>query len=145
MNFVPVADAILMPTGLPPDSSRSGPMKAISSSGVEKALWRAGETQSASRGTPRVSAISGVILAFGRTPPWPGFGALAELDLDHLDLRVDRLPAEKIRIEMAVLRAAAEIAAGDLPDDVAAMSAVVGADRAFAGVVGEAAHAWRRR
>src|ERR1700760_3144426 len=47
-------------------------MKPMNSSGVVKALWAAGETQSRSRGTPRVSAISAVILALGSTPPWPG-------------------------------------------------------------------------
>ena len=47
-------------------------MKAIISSGVEKAEWREGETQSWPIGTPRVAAISGVTLAAGSTPPWPG-------------------------------------------------------------------------
>ena len=47
-------------------------MKATSSRGVEKALCAAGETQSIERTMPRVSAISSVILALGRTPPWPG-------------------------------------------------------------------------
>ena len=47
-------------------------MKPIISRGVEKALWRGGETQSRPRGTPRVAAISGVTLAAGRMPPWPG-------------------------------------------------------------------------
>ena len=68
-----------------------------------------------------------------------GLGALAELDLDHLDLRLGRLAGEEVRVEVAVLGAAAEIAGGHLPDDVAAMLAVIGADRALAGVVGEAA------
>ncbi len=59
----------LMPTGLPPDSSRSLAMKCIISIGVEKAEWRDGETQSLVRSIRRVRAISGVILALGRTPP----------------------------------------------------------------------------
>ena len=47
-------------------------MNAIISSGVEKALWPAGDTQSWPSGTPRMAAISGVTLAAGSTPPWPG-------------------------------------------------------------------------
>ncbi len=62
----------LNPTGLPPLRVRSWVMKAIISSGVEKALWRGGEMQSWPSGTPRVRAISGVTFAAGSTPPWPG-------------------------------------------------------------------------
>ncbi len=62
----------LKPTGLPPDSSRSWAMNCISSIGVEKALWRDGETQSSPIGTPRVEAISGVTLCLGWIPPCPG-------------------------------------------------------------------------
>ena len=62
-----------MPTGLPPESSRSCVMKAISSSGVEKAGCAAGETQSRPIGTPRIRETSSVIFAAGSTPPWPGF------------------------------------------------------------------------
>ena len=40
--------------------------------GVENALCAAGETQSCHAGTPRASAISGVTLGAGSTPPWPG-------------------------------------------------------------------------
>src|SRR5699024_4447194 len=65
-----------------------------------------------------------------------GLGALAELDLDHPHLRLLRLGGEALRIECAVLGAAAEVAAAQLPDQVAAMLAVVRADAAFAGVVG---------
>src|SRR5690606_10466077 len=70
-----------------------------------------------------------------------GLGALAQLDLDHLDLGIDRLPGEAFGVEAPVLVAAAEIAAGDLPDDVAAALAVIGADAAFASVVAEPAQA----
>ena len=62
----------LNPTGLPPDRPRNLSIKSIISSGVEKAPWLAGETQSMPIGTPRMAAISGVTLAAGRTPPWPG-------------------------------------------------------------------------
>ncbi len=62
----------LKPIGLPPESSRSRTMKSNSSSGVSNAECRAGERQSTPTGTPRASAISGVTLAPGSTPPWPG-------------------------------------------------------------------------
>ena len=62
----------LKPTGLPPDSSRRRAMKCISSTGVENALCAEGEMQSTPTGTPRAAAISGVTLAPGSTPPWPG-------------------------------------------------------------------------
>ena len=62
----------LKPTGLPPESSRKRSMKAIISSGVRKALCEDGEMQSTPSGTPRACAISGVTLAPGRMPPWPG-------------------------------------------------------------------------
>ncbi|MNG94978.1 hypothetical protein D3C76_810200 [compost metagenome] len=70
-----------------------------------------------------------------------GFGALAELDLDHLHLRRAGLSGEAFRVEAALLGTAPEVAAADLPDEVAAVFAVVGADAALAGVVGEAAQA----
>ena len=62
----------LKPTGLPPESVRSRSRNCSSPSGLEKAEWQAGDTQSRSIGTPRIAAISGVILALGSTPPWPG-------------------------------------------------------------------------
>ncbi|MCY1179726.1 hypothetical protein D9M73_201400 [compost metagenome] len=68
-----------------------------------------------------------------------GFGALAELDLDHPHLRGAGLGGEAFRVELAVTGAAAEVAATQFPDQVAAVLAVVGADAAFAGVVIEVA------
>jgi hypothetical protein len=68
-----------------------------------------------------------------------GLGALRELDLDHLDLRLARLQRELLRVEISIRRAAAEIAAADLPDQIAAVLAVMAADRAFPGVVSEIA------
>src|SRR5262245_55081909 len=49
----------------------------------------------------------------------PGLGALRQLDLDHLDLRIAGLGSKPLGAERAVVVAAAEIAAADLPDDVA--------------------------
>src|SRR5882757_4453742 len=66
-------------------------------------------------------------------------GALRQLNLDHLHLRIVRLFGEFVRIEMTVRSAAAEVAAADFPDQVAAVLAVVAADRTLAGVVREAA------
>src|SRR3546814_14004765 len=65
--------------------------------------------------------------------------ALAELDLDHLDLLVLRAVAEAFGVEAAACIAAAEIAAAELPHDVAAVGAMIGAEAAFAGVVVELA------
>ena len=67
-----------------------------------------------------------------------GLGALADLELDHLDLIVAGDARELLRIEGAVAVAAAEIAGAYLPDDIAAILAVIGADTALAGVVREA-------
>ena len=64
--------ASLKPVGLPPDRVRRRSIKCSISSGVEKALCAAGETQSSPTITPRVVAISMVTLGPGSTPPWPG-------------------------------------------------------------------------
>ena len=68
-----------------------------------------------------------------------GLGALADLEFDHLDLVVGGDAREQFRIEAAVAIAATEIAGADLPDDVAAVLAVIGTDAALAGVVREPA------
>ena len=127
------------PAGLPPDSPRSLSTNRISSSGVENAECRAGETQSIALGTPRVTAISGVTLAPGSTPPWPGLAPCDSLISIILTCGVVRIASEILGREDAVERAAAEIARADLPDDVAAAFAVIRRNRAFAGVVVEAA------
>ena len=62
----------LNPVGLPPDSRRIVAMNCIISIGLENAECRDGEMQSTPTGTPRVTAISGLTLAPGKTPPWPG-------------------------------------------------------------------------
>ena len=64
--------ASLKPVGLPPERVRSLSTNCSSSMGVEKAECFAGEMQSTPTGTRRASAISGVTLAPGSTPPWPG-------------------------------------------------------------------------
>ena len=70
-----------------------------------------------------------------------GLRPLRQLDLDHFYLVAHREAGEFLGVESAVRRPAAEIAGADLPDDVAAAGAVVGAEAPFAGVVGEAAEA----
>src|SRR3954469_6056351 len=78
-------------------------------------------------------------LGAGQKPAMARLGALAEFDLDHLDLIVRRPVPEPRRIEPAIAVAAAEIARSDLPDDVAAMFEMIRRKPAFAGVVVEAA------
>jgi hypothetical protein len=95
-----------------------------------------GEMQSSPIRHARVSAISGD-LVLGQDAAMAGLGTLADLDLDHLHLRVLRLGGEAFGVEAPVLGAAAEIAAAQFPDQVAAVFAVVGADAAFAGVMGK--------
>ncbi len=60
---------ILNPAGLPPDKRRISPTKAIISSGVENARWKAGEMQSSPMATPLILEISSETLAAGSTPP----------------------------------------------------------------------------
>ena len=78
-------------------------------------------------------------LGAGQHAAMARLGALAELELDHLDLRVGGVGDEAFFVERTVVVAAAEVARADLPDQVAAMLAVVAADGAFAGVVREMA------
>src|SRR6516165_7132934 len=54
-------------------------------------------------------------------------------------MRLARLRRELLRIELSVRRAAAEIAAGNLPDQIAAVLAMITADRAFTRIVREIA------
>ena len=116
-------------------------MNCIISIGVEKAEWRAGEMQSRPIGTPRDARDLAADLGGRQHAAVAGLGALAELQLDHLDLRRWPRPRRTSRREKVPSRvAAAEIARADLPDDVAAVLAVIGAEAALAGVVGEAAH-----
>src|SRR3954451_7989113 len=68
-----------------------------------------------------------------------GLGALADLEFDHLDLVVGRDAGEFFRVERAIAIAAAEIAGADLPDDVTAIFAMIGADTALARVMREVA------
>ena len=54
-----------------------------------------------------------------------GFGPLAELDFDHLDLRVDRLAGKTIGVKVALRISAAKITRANFPNQIAAVDAVV--------------------
>ena len=95
--------------------------------------------QSSPIGTPRVLEISSVTLAAGSTPPWPGLAPWLTLSSTILTWSSAATSANSSGLKRAVAVAAAEVAGADLPDDVAAVLAVVGADAALAGVVREAA------
>jgi len=58
----------LNPVGLPPDNLRISPMKAIISSGVEKARWGGRRDAVLAHGDPLILAISSETLAAGSTP-----------------------------------------------------------------------------
>src|SRR5690606_6066428 len=77
----------------------------------------------------------GVDLGPRQQPALARLGALGELELDHLHLRIGGVGDEALLVEAAPLVAAAEVARADLPYQVAAMLAVVARDRALAGVV----------
>src|SRR5215217_6358486 len=109
---------ILNPVGLPPDSRRISPA------------------------THRDAPDSGDLLRYlgcRQHAAMSGLGALADLEFDHLDLVVGRDAGEFFRVERTIAVAAAEIAGADLPDDVAAVFAMIGTDTALAGIVREAA------
>ncbi len=54
-----------------------------------------------------------------------GFGTLAHLDFNQLDLRVERAGSEALFIECAVVVAAAEIPRAYFPDQITAVYAVM--------------------
>src|SRR5699024_2732749 len=66
--------------------------------------------------------------------------ALGQFERDHLDLRVLGLLGEHLGVEPAFGGAGAEVRGAELPDEVAAVFAVVGRDRALTGVMGDPAH-----
>src|SRR5699024_10549205 len=68
-----------------------------------------------------------------------GFGALADLDFDHLDLRINRLLGKALRTESAILIAAAKIPRANFPDQIAAMLAVITTDTTLTRILGKTA------
>src|SRR6516165_985186 len=110
----------LKPTGLPPDKSRNCAMKCIISIGFRNAEWRAGQMQSTPSGTPLAPANLCAHLGARQNAAVARLGPLGELDLNHLDLPLLRLRRKLVSAKGAAFVAAAEIAAADLPDQVAA-------------------------
>jgi hypothetical protein len=100
-------------------------MNCIISMGVPNALCAAGDTQSCPTGTPRASAISGVTLGPGSTPPWPGLAPWLSLSSIIFTCGSQRVGGKLVGVERAVVVAAAKVARADLPDQVAAVQAVV--------------------
>src|SRR5579863_4080019 len=68
-----------------------------------------------------------------------GLCALAQLDLDHLDLLAGGDAGESLGGKGAIGISGAEIAGAQLPDDVAAEFPVIGAEASLTGIVREAA------
>src|SRR5262245_65241703 len=99
------------------------------------ARWR--DAVDADRHASRVRNLRGHLGA-GQHAAVAGLRPLRQLDLDHLDLPLLRLRGEPVGAERAVFIAAAEIAAADLPDQVATEFAMIAADATLAGIVGEA-------
>ena len=78
--------------------------------GVEKAAWCAGEMQSCALLDAANARDLGGHLGRRQHAAVAGLGALAELQLDHLDLRLRRNLGEALGRERAILVAGAEIA-----------------------------------
>ena len=129
----------LKPVGLPPESLRSRSTNSSSSTGVrELAVPRGAHAVLALLHAARRRDL-GRHLRARQHAAVARLRALAQLDLDHLDLGSVAFAAKRSLAETPVLVAAAEVARRDLPDQVAAVHAVVRADRALARVVREAA------
>ena len=113
----------LKPAGLPPDKLAQLRDEAHQFDRRRERRVAGGEMQSLPILTPRIAAISRRHLGGGQHAAMAGLGALADLDLDHLDLRRSvAVTANLFGRERAIGVAAAEIAGADLPDDVAAFS-----------------------
>ncbi len=130
--------ASLKPVGLPPERVRSRSTNRSSSMGVENAECRAGEMQSTPSGTWRACGDLRRHLGARQHAAVARLRSLRELHLDHLHLVRGGVGDEALLVEAAGVVAAAEVAAADLPHEVAAGLAVVARDRALAGVVVEA-------
>ena len=64
-----------------------------------------------------------------------GLGTLAQLQFNHLDLRVGSIVSEAHRVKASLFGSTTEIAAANFPDKVAAILTVVGADPSLASVM----------
>jgi hypothetical protein len=114
---------------------------ATSSRGVWKAECAAGADAVPADGHAAHGGDLRRDLGRGQHAADPRLRSLGELERDALDGRVGGLVREPGRVERALGRAGAEVAAAQLPHQVAAVEVVAG-EAALAGVVGEPA---RRR
>ncbi len=129
----------LKPTGLPPHARRMSPDQAQHfDRGRERRMARRRDAVHADRHAPDGGDL-GRDFGGRQDPAMARLGALAELDLNHLDLFVGRHGREFFGAEGTVRIAAAEIAGADLPDDVAAVLAMIRAKAALPGIVRKAA------
>ncbi|MNL21787.1 hypothetical protein D3C87_1430920 [compost metagenome] len=69
----------LNPTGLPSDNLRNCSTKCIKPKASLKVLCAGGDITVVPATTFLISAISGVFLAAGKIPPWPGFAPCESL------------------------------------------------------------------
>ena len=90
--------------------------------------------------TPRISAISFVILAAGNMPPKPGLAPwLSLISMARIEIFRDDIEELRFRRSDHLSRSAAEVTRTDLPDQVAA-ALVMHRHAAFARVVQGAGH-----
>jgi len=92
--------------------------------GVEGAVRRRRDAINPRRHAPCSGDLRGDLWR-RQNAPLAGFGALRELELDHLDLWLSGLRGKAFGVEVTVGGAAAEVARTDLPDQIATELAVV--------------------
>ncbi len=92
----------LKPTGLPPDSPRNWSMKSIISQRRRKGAVAGRRNAVRAHRHAADGGDFGRDLGGGQHAAMAGLGALAELDLDHLDLRILRVGGKSFRRECAV-------------------------------------------
>ena len=112
----------------------------------EGASGRAGEMQSTPTGTPRAAAISARHLGARQHAAVAGLGALADSLISIIFTCGSRAcAAKRSASKRAVVVAAAEVARADLPDQVAAVLAVIAAESSPRRCRARSRRAWRRR
>ena len=138
-EFAPMADAELEPHRLAPRQFAQLADKGAKFERRGKGrMRRGGDTVLSHRDAARLGDFGGD-LGCGQHAAMAGLGPLAELDFDHLDLRIAGLCAEFLGVKAPIGGAAAEIARRHLIDQVAAPLPVIARDAAFAGVMGKTA------
>ena len=131
--------ASLKPVGLPPTGfAQLRDELQQAHRGIERAVPCRRDAVDAHRHAARRGNFR-ADLGGGQHAAVTGFGALRQLDLDHLHLRIAGVVAEPLEVEATMLIAATEVPRADLPRQVATEFAVVGRNRALARIVIEAA------